>query len=122
MKTSIPQNRLRLISFTKNIMAQKTVEIIILHQNVVLSTKLVLIYVSKLSKYQPSYSVSSSPFHHLIPTKNLPETFLTNQKSVASSQMVVMNTSTELVTTRSRKRYAKQLLNLSPMCKRHRNG
>lgn len=76
--------------------AQKTVEIIRLHQKVVLSTKLVLIWVSKLSKYQPSYSVSSSPFHHHIPTKNLPETFFTNQKSKANNQIIVMKTSTEL--------------------------
>ena len=96
MKTRIPQNKLKLINLTKNIIPQKTVEIIRLHQNVVLSTKLVLIYVSKLSKYQPSCSVSSSPFHHHIPTKNQPDTFLTNQKSKASSQIIVIKTSTEL--------------------------
>jgi hypothetical protein len=36
--------------------------------------------------------------------------------------MIVMNTSTELVTIRSKNRYAKQLLNLRPICNRHKNG
>ncbi len=110
------------MSFTKKIMAQKTVEIIRLHQKVVLSTKLVLIWVSKLSKYHPSYSVSSSPFHHLIPTKNLPETFLTNQKSTAKSQIMVIKTSTEFDKIMSRNRYAKQALNFKNIWVRHKKG
>ena len=95
VRLSKHQKKSRIINFRRNITKKKPTDPAYENQKNPKFTSLGYLKASVLSKTQTCFPDTSIWFHHLIPTRNLPVTFLTVQKSKQVIRRTIMKVKIE---------------------------